>query len=50
MIMKKYAVTLPEEAGVCMDFNREDYRDRLRGAWYGRAVGLSFRNPGRILA
>lgn len=31
--------TLPEEAGACMDFNREDYRDRLRGAWYGRAVG-----------
>lgn len=31
--------TLPEESQVCMDFDREGYRERLRGAWYGRAIG-----------
>ena len=31
--------TLPESAGVCYDFLKEGYRERLKGAWYGRAVG-----------
>ncbi len=31
--------TLPEGAEVCLDYQKDGYRDRLRGAWYGRAIG-----------
>ncbi|MBS5522287.1 MAG: ADP-ribosylglycohydrolase family protein [Clostridiales bacterium] len=31
--------TLPDNAKVCYDYSREGYEERLKGAWYGRAIG-----------